>query len=769
MELFQRAASQGSTDAKSDIGYMYQNGYGMTQDHSKAVEWYVKAANQGNADAQNNLGSIYRNGYGLTQDYSKAVEWYQKAASQGYAKAQHNLGIMYYNGEGKTNDISKATEWWKKAAVQGSTDARRKLDSVQQIDERSKKSGIPPSQKKYLPLASIVAAAVAAVPAAMYVSSKLSIPQDLKLLSCAVKSKKAFDEYAKNDTLNNTFHFDQNYYKNPDRVGLVFEGKSYTYCEIYHASNRIGHWLLSKGVKRGDIISLFMLNNPEFIFCWLGINRIGCTAAFINTNLRGKPLAHSLRIATGSILIMDSDLAAPVAHSLDEIIEMGYSIYWYAGTGDVDFAAPLDLSHVTEADTPDHLRRNTTLTDVAMLVYTSGTTGMPKAGKVIHTRVVGGGAFCQNYFGITENDRIYVQLPLYHSAAAILGIYLAWTAGATIILARKFSATHFFEDCRANGVTVIQYIGEICRYLINTPESPLDKKHSIRLAHGNGMRPDVWTRFKERFKIPVIAEWYASTEGTGSLINFNTGPYGEGAVGRRGLLLRMLDKGAKIVKFDIESESLIRDKNGRCIECLPGERGELLTIIDTSIPGLGFSGYHGDPEATSRKIAMDVFKVDDLYFRTGDILSMDADGLYYFGDRIGDTFRWKSENVSTTEVSEVLSAYPDCIEVNVYGVRIPGHDGRAGMAAISPKESMSWDKFAEYALRNLPRYAVPIFIRKVKYMETTGTFKQLKVRLVTDGIDPVWIKDEMFWLDGNRYKPFGKEEYERVIGGKARL
>ncbi|KAF9352918.1 hypothetical protein BGX26_009310, partial [Mortierella sp. AD094] len=269
-------------------------------------------------------------------------------------------------------------------------------------------------------VAPIVAAAVA-IAAAMYVSSRLSLPQDLKQLSNLVKTKKAFEEFVKNDTINVSYRFDQNYYKNPDREGLVFEGRSYTYREIYQASNRIGNWLLSKGTKRGDIISLFMLNKPEFIFCWLAINRIGCTAAFINTNLNGKPLTHSLRTATGSILIIDSDLAEPIANSLDEITAIGYSVYWYAGTGDVDFAAPLDLSHVTEEDTPDHLRRGTSPTDVAMLIYTSGTTGLPKAGNFTHTRAGAGGVLWKGHFGISENDRIYVSLPLYHSAGSVLG------------------------------------------------------------------------------------------------------------------------------------------------------------------------------------------------------------------------------------------------------------------------------------------------------------------------------------------------------------
>ncbi|KAI8598079.1 hypothetical protein EDD21DRAFT_383621 [Dissophora ornata] len=465
---------------------------------------------------------------------------------------------------------------------------------------------------------------------------------------------------------------------------------------------------------------------------------------------------------------MDTDVAAPVSESLEEICEMGYTIYSH-GEARVDFGIPIDLLQFPDADTPEHLRRNTTVNEMAMLIYTSGTTGLPKAGLVSHSRANMAPLFWRRFYDFTENDRIYVSLPLYHSSASLLGMCVAWHCGATVILARKFSATNFWEDCRVNNATVIQYIGEICRYLLNAPESPLDKVHSVRLAHGNGMRPDVWTRFRDRFGVPLIGEWYASTEGTGALTNYNTGPHGAGSIGYRASLARVVDKSLKIVKFDILTEELIRDKNGRCIECPPGEPGELLTLIESTEPTRNFMGYHQNESATKKKIACDVFKNGDKYFRTGDILRRDADGFFYFGDRVGDTFRWKAENVSTAEVSEVLSVYPDCIEVNIYGVQIPGHDGRAGMAAVVAKDSMDWGKFAEYALKNLPRYSVPIFIRKVPEVEITGTFKQRKVELVKDGMDPGVIKDEMWWLDGNSYKSFKAAEHQRVISGKAKL
>lgn len=346
-----------------------------------------------------------------------------------------------------------------------------------------------------------------------------------------------------------------------------------------------------------------MQNKPEFLFFWLGLNKIGATGAFINTNLSGKPLTHSLRTATASILIMDAELPTPIYSVLDEVLEMGYQIYSYGGPQQHAFATQVELSQISDAALPKSLRRKTTANDIAMLIYTSGTTGLPKAGRFSHARANGriipplppffffyceviscstsilthihvpftrrdpvAALFWTSFYHFSEKDRLYIALPLYHSAGAVLGICVAWVTGATVVLARKFSTTSFWDECRANKVTVIQYIGEICRYLLNAPPSPLDKTHTIRMAHGNGMRPDVWNRFRDRFGIPLIGEWYASTEGTGILTNYNTGPNGAGAIGYRGSLARTVDKGLKIAKFDIQTEELIRDKNGRCIE-----------------------------------------------------------------------------------------------------------------------------------------------------------------------------------------------------------
>ncbi|KAI8602301.1 putative FAT1-long-chain fatty acid transporter [Dissophora ornata] len=599
----------------------------------------------------------------------------------------------------------------------------------------------------------------------------MAIPRDVKLVRGLINSKFNYRSYEKNDTVNISYRFEEACNKHPNKEALVFEGKSYTFAEIQRESNRMGNWLLSKGVKRGDIVSLFMQNRPEFLFCWLGINKIGATGAFINTNLTGKPLTHSLRTATASMLIMDTELAQPIAQALDEISQMGYTIYSFGGenSSSIDFATPVDVTGISDAPLPKSLRRNTSANEIAMLIYTSGTTGLPKAGRFSHARANLAAHFWESFYYFSPQDRLYIALPLYHSAGAVLGMCVAWVTGATVVLARKFSTSSFWDECRSNNVTVIQYIGEICRYLLNAPPSPLDKTHTIRMAHGNGMRPDVWTRFRDRFGIPLIGEWYASTEGTGILTNYNTGENGVGAIGYRGKIARTVDWGLKIAKFDVVTEELIRDKNGRCIECAADEPGELLTVIDASDPTRAFQGYHQNASANTKKVAADAFKAGDRYFRTGDILRRDKDGYFYFGDRVGDTFRWKSENVSTAEVSEVLSAYPDCIEVNVYGVQIPGHDGRAGMAAIVAKDTMDWDQFAKFALKNLPRYSVPIFIRKTPAIEITGTFKQRKVELVNEGMDPSKIPDEMLWLEGNSYRTFKAPEHTRVVSGKAKL
>jgi acyl-CoA synthetase (AMP-forming)/AMP-acid ligase II len=316
----------------------------------------------------------------------------------------------------------------------------------------------------------------------------------------------------------------------------------------------------------------------------------------------------------------------------------------------------------------------------------------------------------------------------------------------------------------------------------------LDKKHKIRLAFGNGLRPDIWNRFKDRFNIPTIAEFYAATEGTAGSWNISSNDFSAGAIGRNGAIGDIVfGRSTAIVDVDHETQEPWRDpKTGLCKKVPRGDPGELLFAIDAKDPTANFQGYFGNKKATEGKIIRDVVKKGDAYFRTGDMIRWDRDGRWFFSDRLGDTFRWKSENVSTGEVSEVLGVHPEVHEANVYGVALPNHDGRAGCAAIVFKQQISSDQasnsaiepsgevlasLATHALKNLPRFAAPLFLRVTTQMQSTGNNKQQKHVLRTEGVDPARVskKDLIYWLQGDTYVPFGQNDWDRMNGGQVRL
>jgi len=343
-----------------------------------------------------------------------------------------------------------------------------------------------------------------------------------------------------------------------------------------------------------------------------------------------------------------------------------------------------------------------------------------------------------------------------------------------MVLRKKFSARIFMEDCKNHKVTVVQYIGELCRYLLQTPKGNFDQVHKIRVAVGNGLRPEIWDEFQTRFNIPEIGEFYGATEGNGALFNYCTTKEAQGKCGRMGWLLRKIS-GVKIVKFDVDNEVIIRGPDGYAIECDFDEPGELLMPIKPSDPSTAFAGYE-DKSATEKKIARDVFVKGDMYFRTGDLLSLDDGGYFSFRDRIGDTFRWKGENCSTTEVTEIVSTYPGIEDSNVYGVIIPNNqDGRAPMAAITPKDgdikNIDFKKLAEHVKKNLPSYAVPLFLRITPQIEVTATLKHQKVELRKQGIDLTQVKDPIYWFNSDLgyYEPFTLKEHAKVTTPGARL
>ncbi len=370
-------------------------------------------------------------------------------------------------------------------------------------------------------------------------------------------------------------------------------------------------------------------------------------------------------------------------------------------------------------------------------------------------------------------------MPLYHATANILGLCNCLSAGCTLIVGRKFSTSNFWNDVRSQGATVIQYVGETLRYLLSAPVQTdpitgesLDRKHNVRIAFGNGLRPDVWNRFKDRFGIETIAEFYSATESPSACWNRSSNEFSRGAIGRNGPALNlMLGSQIAIVEVDWFTEAPLRSEpHNLCTKVPRGEPGELLHKVDPADIGRKYRGYFNNSKATESKLLRDVFIKGDAYFRTGDVIRYDKEGRWWFLDRIGDTFRWKSENVSTAEVSEALCTFSSIHEANVYGVEVPHHDGRAGCAAIVFNREVDQgllDGVAAHALKSLPRYAVPVFIRVTKDMGRTGTNKQQKYLLRNQGVEPG--TDRVFWLQGGTYVEMGDKERSELGAGRARL
>jgi acyl-CoA synthetase (AMP-forming)/AMP-acid ligase II len=377
-------------------------------------------------------------------------------------------------------------------------------------------------------------------------------------------------------------------------------------------------------------------------------------------------------------------------------------------------------------------------------------------------------------------------MPLYHATATVMAVIPAIIHGYTVAIGHKFSNKTFWPEVRASGATVIQYVGETCRYLLAAPPlldpetgANLDKDNKVRLAFGNGLRPDVWERFKERFDIDTIAEFYSATEGVSALWNLSRNQYSSGAIGRAGSLSKFLArKSMAIVKIDYITEEPARDpdNNNFCIRVPPNTPGELLYALDPANIESTFLGYFENSQATSKKVLRDVFAKGDAWFRTGDAIRNDAEGRFYFVDRIGDTYRWRGENVSTLEVSEALGHFPAIEEANVYGIPVPHHDGNAGCAAITlrdrqdPSPSLLQD-LASHTSKTLPKFAVPLFLRVTKELVTTGNNKQQKHGLKQQGIDPSKIsgEDKLFWLRDGTYQEFGPPQWSKLNAGEVKL
>ncbi|MEQ1819682.1 MAG: long-chain-acyl-CoA synthetase [Terricaulis sp.] len=552
-----------------------------------------------------------------------------------------------------------------------------------------------------------------------------------------------------------------------DHTALVFEGERYTYRQLDALANRFAAWADAQGLKAGDTVAILLPNRAEYIPAWVGLSKLGIASALINNNLTGAALAHCLSISNADHVITDTESLSAI-----ETIRAGLArplSYWVI---DSDFAAApdrhaLDLKEPKLApERPAKARRaGQKARDVALYIYTSGTTGMPKAAKITHMRAQ---LYMRSFAGATKanaEDNIYCVLPLYHATGGLCGVGSALLNGGTVVLRRKFSASHFWGDVIDNGCTMFVYIGELCRYLVNQSPTPKDRAHKLRLAFGNGLRPEVWDEFQARFNVPRIMEFYGSTEGNVSMFNFDGQP---GAIGRVPPYLQR-NFAVRLVKFDVESEMPVRDENGICVLCDVGEPGEAVGLIKDDARH-NYTGY-ADKAASERKILRDVLEKGDSWFRTGDLMRQDKDGYFYFVDRIGDTFRWKGENVSTTEVAEVISRYQGVDEANVYGVKIGKLDGRAGMAAITPGDGFKIEGLRDYLVHELPSYARPLFIRIAPAIETTGTFKYRKVDLVRDGFDPAKVEQALYFDQPEKfaYIPITHDLYAQIQDGAFKL
>jgi citronellyl-CoA synthetase len=529
-----------------------------------------------------------------------------------------------------------------------------------------------------------------------------------------------------------------------DHTAVIFEGKTRTWRQLNEHANRYAASFRALGLKRGDAVSLMMENRIEFLATLIGLNKMGVTAALINTNLTGRPLVHCVSITNSRMCIFGEERMDAIANVRTDPVLADIQEYLFvpdAGTSPCpNWARDLDEESADEdiANPPE--TGQVTLGDTALFIFTSGTTGLPKAtvlsnGRYLLTAVLSSQASLR----CDEHDCIYLCLPLYHGTALFVGAGAAFCTGASMFLRRKFSGSNFLSEVREHGTTCFVYIGELCRYLLNTPEQEDDYKNPLGTMSGNGLRPDVWHEFKTRFGIGRIAEFYGSSEGNVGFVNLLNKDCTVGTTSIPHAL----------VKYDVDADDIVRDSKGHCIKVNKGEPGLLLGKITAMS---GFEGYT-NAAATEKKILRDAFKKGDAWFNTGDLMkTIDvgfAMGLphYQFVDRVGDTFRWKSENVSTNEVGEIINAHPQVAFCNVYGVEIPKADGRAGMAALMLAEGVTQldlESISTHINDQLPSYARPVFLRILAEIDTTGTFKMVKGDLRKESYDLEQVTDALY-------------------------
>ncbi|XP_015124796.1 long-chain fatty acid transport protein 4 [Diachasma alloeum] len=533
--------------------------------------------------------------------------------------------------------------------------------------------------------------------------------------------------------------------KNPDKIVFIFEDQRWTYGQLDDYSNRLARYMRTQPISRGDSVAVIMENRPEYVGTWLGLSKAGFVGALVNTNLRKDVLIHSVKAANCKSIIFGAELKDAIAEIKDKLPDVG--LYQSSRTpdtpvlqGSVDLNKSMaDISSAAvEVDLSLGCPR-----DKLIYIYTSGTTGMPKAAVINNLRFMLMSCGVYYMLGLEQTDRVYDPLPLYHTAGGVVGVGPALCVGITVVLRRKFSASKFWADCIEHKCTVAQYIGEICRFLLSLPPSPNDTAHNVRLMYGNGLRPQIWESFVKRFNVEQIGEFYGATEGNSNLVNIDNRPGAVGFVPRFGDALYRV----ALLRIDDETGEPVRDPDGLCTRCKPDEPGIFVGKINPKKAVHDFRGY-ADEKESEKKIIRDVFKKGDRFFNSGDILVMDELGYFYFKDRRGDTYRWKGENVATAEVEAVISNIIGLRDSVVYGVEVPGNEGKAGMVAIyDPNQTLSLQELADGLKKSLPAYARPLFVRVLAELPLTGTYKLKKGDLQVQGFDITKIKDPVYFLE----------------------
>ena len=559
-----------------------------------------------------------------------------------------------------------------------------------------------------------------------------------------------------------------------DRPALICEGETLTWHELNSRANRVAHFLAARGIGRGDCVAMMLDNRTEFLVTMLGIVKLGATAGLLNTHQRRDVLLHSASIINARLIVFGEEHCTAVAE-IREALQASPALAdaGFCFVADHGDAAPPEWAQVLSSNDPALANHDPAATaavqlgDAAFFIYTSGTTGLPKAAIFGHHRFVnakyGFGRICLN---VTAQERMYLCLPLYHATALTAGLGSVVEGGGCLVLARRFTATRFFADIREQRCTAFVYIGELCRFLLNQPPHADDASQPANRCVGNGLRPDIWQTFKRRFGIDEIYEFYGASEGNNLFINaFNK----DQTIGFAALP-------HALIRYDVDTDVIVRGANGLCVPVAKGEVGLMVSEVRADAR---FDGYTNQT-ANESKLVRDVLKAGDVYFNSGDLLCAIDVGFamwqthYQFVDRVGDAFRWKGENCSTNEVAEVINRYAGVRQANVYGVVVPGAEGRAGMAAITfvDDSPVDWQAFHAHVSAQLPAYARPLFIRVTKDLAATTTFKLLKAELRNQGFDPTQVGADALYVlrpGAAGYIPLDTEFLAQLRSGNARL